>query len=291
MALLLLARDYSKNLVALTVDHGLRRESRDEAQQVKLWCEKLGVHHHILRIQDSEFRIQGKIQETARNARYQLLTDWCKKNNIHHLLTAHHRGDQAETLFFRLARGSGLRGLAGILPISNMHGMTIVRPLLSISKKALITYLQEKNQRWIEDPSNQKMDFTRNSIRAQLSVLPNQEQIERRAGEVCDFFQRMRSIVDKLVEKAKNEVVNQYLDSVIIDQKKFIDLPSEIGLQLLATLICELSGDNHPPRSEKLHRLYRWFFALVPAKSSLAGLTFNYNKPGDKVHISPATRP
>ena len=138
MALTLLAHDWAKarsgRITALTVDHGLRAEAAQEAATLKQWCETLGIAHCVLRIQDSGFKIQGKIQEAAREARYGLLTDYCRQHRILHLLTAHQREDQTETFFFRLARGSGLMGLACMANISQRDGIRLLRPLLSMPK-------------------------------------------------------------------------------------------------------------------------------------------------------------
>src|SRR5690606_16901854 len=94
------------------------------------------------------------VMEYARELRYQLLTQFCQQHNIHHLAVAHHLDDQAETFLLRLARGSGVDGLAAMSPISSLHGLTLLRPLLNTPKADLVSYLQARNIPWVEDPTN-----------------------------------------------------------------------------------------------------------------------------------------
>lgn len=283
MALLLMLHEYTKNITALTVDHGLRPESKNEALQVQLWCKELGIAHHIL-----EWKPTSSLQEVARDARYQLMTDWCKKNNVAALLTAHHRGDQAETLFFRLARGSNLRGLACIQPESEMHGVRIVRPLLDVGKKQLIEYLHKNHQPWIEDPSNTKRDYTRNVIRSQLVALPDAENIEARAADVARFFLHLRKLIDEKTDAACATAVKITGKKAALNQKTYAALPTEIAHELLARLICRLTENDHPPRTKKLERLHRWCTAPDRHCVHLAHLVFVYEKKQAVIDIYPS---
>lgn len=292
MALLLMAQDWAQKngteIFALTVDHGLRKESKREAQQVQDWCKKLGIPHHTLKISGT---IKNKVQEQARAKRYQLMTAWCKKHKVNHLLTAHHRGDQAETLFFRLARGSNLRGLACILPVSKMHGVTIVRPLLNISKKQLIAFLQKSNQGWVEDPSNQKTAYTRNALRMQLQSLPNADAIEKRAADIADFFTKWRTLMDKQIAAAMQKTVRRKKTGAVLDHAAYASLPPIIAREILAKLICELTGSDHPPRTQKLERLCSWLLDPKPNHATLAHLRFEYNKKQGIITILSAASP
>src|SRR5258708_6038677 len=131
-ALLLLAAAARPGQVeAATVDHGLRPEAADEALFVAGICAGLGVPHSILPICWGEVP-ETAIQERARQQRYRLLGYWAEEHTLDALATAHHADDQAETLLMRLARGSGVRGLAGMRPRSVAPGsqVQLVRPLL-----------------------------------------------------------------------------------------------------------------------------------------------------------------
>lgn len=279
MALLLLAHRWVQKqqgrLVALTVDHGLRPESADEARQVAAWCKKLAIEHHILSVQDSGFRIQGGIQEAARNARYQLLTGWCKNHSILHLLVAHHQNDQAETLFFRLARGSFIDGLGCMPPVSHRHGIRILRPLLSISKAELKTFLESEGQPWIEDPTNQKLHYTRNRIRDFMDKSGSSSSLSARSSEVAKSLGVARNILENSKVSYSTKSISLFPEGYgIIHFGYFSELPPEISLRLLSALIITLSGETTPPRSEQLERLYKEIMAEKITRRTFAGLLF-----------------
>lgn len=118
MALCLLTHHWAKKrgikVLALTVDHGLRPESGEEAKRVRDWLTNVGIGHEILHRPWDKPAQPGHIQEAARKHRYMLLYEKCRSEGIHNLLTAHQLEDQVETFIMRLAHFSGVDGLAGI---------------------------------------------------------------------------------------------------------------------------------------------------------------------------------
>lgn len=261
MALLLLADGWARiqggKVIALTVDHGLRKESAAEAAQVKAWCEARDIAHHTLRVQDSGFRFQASgIQAQARDVRYALLTEWCKANQVPHLLTAHHRDDQAETLFFRLARGSGLDGLACMAPVKMLDGIRLLRPLLSVPKSELMAYLQSMKQPWIDDPSNENPSYTRNRIRAALVQADDYAEISARAYAVTEKLAKFRGRLQTNLEAKLATHVRMNGAEASIDAQGFIQLEPEYGRRILAHIIQTLGQHEHKPRTHKLERLY-----------------------------------
>ena len=153
----------SSGIVALTVDHGLRKSSVAESRKVKSWCKAIGVEHHTLKWQHDE--VSTGLQAKARNARYDLMTAWCRKHNISILLTAHTADDQAETVAMRMTRTSSPASLAGIWPEAKWGGIRILRPLLAKRRAALRDHLRSSGQLWIEDESNADEKFERVRIR------------------------------------------------------------------------------------------------------------------------------
>ena len=142
-ALLLMAAEWAKRrgktrIEAATVDHGLRPESADEAKSVAALCARLGVGHRIL--QWKGVKPTSRLQERAREARYRLLVDHAKAIGAEAVMTGHHADDQAETVLFRLLRGSGVAGLRGMDVMSARDGMTIARPLMGLKKRDLIAF-------------------------------------------------------------------------------------------------------------------------------------------------------
>ncbi len=254
MALLLLADSWARSLgghaIALTIDHRLRAGSAKEASDVAAWCNARGISHHTL-VWSGEKPSSGK-QEAARNARYALLTAWCTEHRIFDLFTAHHLEDQGETLLFRLARGSGIRGLAGIPLVSSLGGIRLIRPLLANTKQELQDYLKEKQQPWLEDPSNQSMAYTRNIIRKNLEGT----NLSVRAGSLANRFGTIRNMLENnIVSYLTNLISIQPEGFVSFSFSDFQSLPKTAGMHALAMTLNHVSGDDSV-RSEQIEELY-----------------------------------
>jgi tRNA(Ile)-lysidine synthase len=156
-----------REVYALTVDHGLRPESANEARQVATWCESLNIPQVILRW-TGEKPMSG-IQAKARSARYDLMSQWCRDTKVPVLMTAHTADDQAETVAMRRERTSSDRSLAAIWPENEWRGIKLLRPLLGERRARLRDFLNGIGQAWLEDPSNQNRDFERIRVRDRLS--------------------------------------------------------------------------------------------------------------------------
>ena len=154
------AREFDHKIIAITVDHGLRREAAAEAEYVASVCAKLDVRHVTLKW-DSGGKPKAAIQESARQARYQLMSNWCYENGYTTLMTAHHAKDNWETFMMRLAKGSGLTGLTGISKVTYHKFGQLIRPLLQIPHKRIISTLQSRGIEPVFDPSNNDENFAR----------------------------------------------------------------------------------------------------------------------------------
>jgi tRNA(Ile)-lysidine synthase len=167
MALLWLARNWAASRAgevrAFIVDHRLRPESSGEAALAKARAEDLGVAAQVL-VWGGPKPSAG-LQEAARAARYAMLAEACRRHGILHLLLAHHRADQAETVELRRGMGSGAVGLAGMSAIREVQGLRLLRPLLAIRPERLKATLAMSRLDWIEDPSNQDPRFARPGLR------------------------------------------------------------------------------------------------------------------------------
>lgn len=168
---MLLAAQWAKEtpgapaLFVATVDHGLRPEARAEAESVALSASRLGLPHAILTWDGP--KPKSRVQELARAARYRLLAAHAARHGASHLLTGHHAGDQAETILFRLARGSGLGGLAGMrreVPLG--PGLVLMRPFLGLAKPELLRVCETAGESFADDPSNHDLAFARVRLRA-----------------------------------------------------------------------------------------------------------------------------
>ncbi|MGB6272763.1 MAG: tRNA lysidine(34) synthetase TilS, partial [Pseudolabrys sp.] len=166
--------DTKPKLVAVTVDHGLRKESRREALAVARLARKLKIAHRTLRWNGR--KPATGLQEAARAARYRLLGDAARKAGAAHVVTAHTLDDQAETVLIRMTRGSGVTGLGAMarlapLPSGADGAITLVRPLLDIPKSRLIATLNAAKIPYADDPSNRDPRFTRARLRTLMGAL------------------------------------------------------------------------------------------------------------------------
>lgn len=275
MALLLLLKFWVEarngSVIALTVNHGLRPEAAKEAAWVSGECKRHGIEHHTLTYQGN--KPTAAIQEKARDIRYTLLTDWCRAHDVLHLFTAHHAGDQVETLFFRLARGSGLSGLAGIPVVSLRNGVRLIRPLLGFNKAELMQFLETLNQKWIEDPSNQNPAYTRTHIRQIL----HDAGLEDRATDVSVFMANFRRQFEWQQMDWMSCVLQLYpAGYATINAKEFRTSPPVMALQGLASLLQTISGSDTPPRSQTLHTLYDSMQKKKELRQNVAGCMVSY---------------
>ena len=170
-------------LHALTVDHGLRPDSTQEAQHVqeKLACLS-NVSHHILTWDHAE-KPASRIQERARTARYDLMRAYMQAHDIRHLFLGHHMDDQAETFLLRLSSGSGLDGLSCMAHRQGRAPDFIVcRPLLGMCKTDILSFCDAHNIAFIHDPSNESAAFARVRLRRSMDILAAEGLSSKRLG-------------------------------------------------------------------------------------------------------------
>lgn len=243
-------------LVALTVDHGLRRESAAEARQVSRWCRERGIEHHIL-VWKGKKPGRG-IQAAAREARYGLLKSWCLEHGIDHLLLAHHLEDQAETFMLRLARGSGVDGLGAMAPVSGEGRPRLCRPLLAVPRERLRATLSAAGQDWIEDPSNDDSAFARVRMRGVMATLAAEGLTPGRLAATARRMMRARQALeaatDELIGKCAAVDAAGYAR---LDAATLVAAPEEIALRGLAVLVMTIGGASYRPRLVRLERLHQ----------------------------------
>lgn len=263
MALALLLAQWSRGhnvtLQALTVDHGLRDAAADEAKQVAAWLSPLRVPHTTLPWEEGRaYRTRpASAQSAARDARYALMTDWCAAHNATHLFLAHHADDQAETFLQRLARGSGVDGLAAMAPRTARAGIVLARPLIAVPKARLLAYCREAGQPWIEDPSNVDETYGRVRMRAARDVLAREGLSPDRILATADHMRRARAALDHYVGALLSAACTWDSCGVgRLNLTAFLAAPDEIALRALAAVLMTGSGQGYRPRFERLVRLY-----------------------------------
>ena len=263
-------RKRGPKLIAITIDHGLRKESAREALAVKRTAKKLKVEHRTLRWRG--VKPKTGIQEAARNARYRLLAEAARKVGAGHILTAHTLDDQAETVLFRLARGSGISGLRGMrrlapLPACGERKPQIVRPLLSLPKSRLLATLRAAKISFADDPSNRDPRFTRPRLRELMPGLAAEGLDARRLAA----FARRMARADLALEHAVDEAgarISRGADPIVFS-RQYADLPAEVGLRLLRRAITQV-GNEGPVELAKLEALHEALAVAVTQKPRAA---------------------
>jgi len=273
LALLMLIIDYflskteSKITIhILTIDHKIRKNSSSEAKKLqKLLKEisqnfppKIILQHHIIAIPKNKIP-QKNIEAKLRELRYQLMIDYCKKNQISTIFLGHHLGDIAENFLIRLFRGSSIEGLSSINEINEINKIKLIRPLLNFNKNQLKNYLINKKISWFEDETNDDEKFLRNKIRNFLTSFPEQNLIENRIKKTADYFLEMRNFFDEKTNIEKSRISSLNPDgSWIVNLCELKKIPEEIALKILAEILMEIGKKNYKPRRKKLERLFEY---------------------------------
>jgi tRNA(Ile)-lysidine synthase len=248
-ALLVLAARWRKRqrkgpeLVAVTVDHGLRPEAAREAAAVKRLAKSLGVPHRTVRWKGG--KPSTGIQEKARMARYDLLMKEAARSGASHLLTAHTLDDQAETVLFRLARGSGIAGLGAMARITPLGGAWLVRPLLDLPKTRLLATLQMRKIAFADDPSNADPKYTRVRWRSLMPGLAGEGLHAERLAGFAARMRRANAAIDTLVEAVVHRMTVEKPGTLALDAGLFAELPEEVALRLIGRAIGAIGHEGN----------------------------------------------
>lgn len=256
-------------LIVLTVDHCLRPESRQEAEWVGEQADALDLPHHILTWETAP---PGASQAEAREARYTLLADFARAQGIGAIVTAHTADDVAETFLMRLARGSGVDGLAAMASETAWDGVAVLRPFLGVSRAALRAELDARTAVWLEDPSNAEARFERVRIRRALDTLAELGVTRARMVESAERLRRAREAIDT----AAADFINGHITVspagyVRIDAKALRGLPEEVAIHVLKRVLLAVGGQLRAPRLRKLEMLAAQLRAGLEASMTLGG--------------------
>lgn len=233
-------------LHAVTVDHCLRDGSAEEAQEVARIARTLSVPHEILTW--SDWNGDGNLQDQARRARYQLMTDWARSNGISLVALGHTADDQAETVLMRLARSSGVDGLAAMQTRRLQNGVTLIRPMLSISRAELRDYLHKNGLSWSEDPSNLDTRYDRVKMRQAMKVLEPLGITTQVLTRVAEQMGQAREALDWYSFLAAREIVMVDGGDIVISLRRFRTLPNEIARRLIVRSLMWVGGAEYKPR-------------------------------------------
>lgn len=299
-------------LTVATVDHGLRVEAAREAREVKRLAAELGLAHRTLRWRGA--KPKTGLPAAAREARYRLLAQAARAAGASHVLTAHTRDDQAETLLMRLLRGSGIAGLSAMARLTARDGIVLARPLLDVPKSQLIATLKRAGIGFTEDPTNRDASFTRPRLRALLPQLAAEGGDARTLVRLSARLARANAAVEVLTDGAERFLslrdrgqqpqpgIRSFEAQTSFEAEAFATLPEEVRLRLLLRAIDAL-GHEGPAELGKVETLLAALDQAMTArrrapangravlkqtlfKQTLAGALISLA--GGRIHIAPA---
>ncbi len=245
--------------VVLTVDHGLRPDSRKETAAVAKKARALGLDVSVLRWPGPHPR--SGIEAAARQARYALMGKWAKRRKIATLYVGHNQDEQAETFLLRLARGSGIDGLAAMRPLSpyphaDFPMLAVARPLLSFGRAELRAWLSARGEAWVEDPMNDDPRFDRIKFRRLGPALADAGLTAPRIALAASHMAAARDLLEELTQALLVRIARPVSGGMLVDGALLAAAPRELGLRALAALLRSVSGAAYRPRFESLERLF-----------------------------------
>jgi tRNA(Ile)-lysidine synthase len=246
-------------LLAVTVDHGLRKEAAGEARAVARLARSLGIAHRTLRWRG--VKPKTGLPQAARAARYRLLAAAARDARAPAILTAHTRDDQAETVLIRMSRGSGIAGLAAMARMSAMPtgadgGLRLVRPFLEVPKARLIATVEAAGISFAEDPSNRDPRFARARLRGLMPRLAEEGLDAARLAQLARRLARAEAALAAATATAFDELSAEAAKAgeITFERDGFAALSPEIALRLLGRAVDQV-GDEGPVELGKLEVL------------------------------------
>lgn len=266
VCLLYVLTEYQKQvpfaLQVIHVEHGIRgKASLSDAEFTQALCQRLDIPCRIVHTEVQKIAAQKglSVEEAGRQERYRIFEEACAGSGADRIAVAHNRNDQAETMLWNLARGSGLKGLGGIRPVRGQ----IIRPLLFTQRSRIEQILRNAGLDWRTDQTNLEQEYTRNKIR--LSLIPQMEQeLNGQAGlhlaQAAERLQQVQDLVERLTQAAAQQCLRQEEVSVVLYLAPFAEQDELIRTELLkeALRMCR-SGqglkDIGSIHLEQLHQL------------------------------------
>ena len=276
LALAYLTKCYSlKNKIKVKyyiVNHRLRKESSIESEIVRKVLKKIDIQCTILNWNGE--KPSKNIQAIARDKRYFLLANECKKNDIKHLLLGHHLNDLLENFLIRITRGSGLNGLISFSNNTKYRdqNLNILRPLLNLEKKDLLYISKEVFSFFVEDPSNINEDYKRTRIRKLLHSLEKEgldtKKLKLTIDNLKDSDKSIKFYVEKNLEK--NSVFLKK-NNIYILNSNFLDQSHEVIFRSLTKIIQKLGKKYYPVRGKSINEVIKGISAKSFLKVTLGG--------------------
>ena len=256
----------------LLVDHNIRKNSTQEAKKVKSLLKKKYLNLKILL---NKKKITKNIQAEARNVRYNILTSFCKKNNIKVILTAHNLEDQVETFLIRLSRGSGLKGLSAMKSHTKINNqVSLFRPLLDTQKQFLIKISKIIFKKYFKDPSNKNQKYLRTKVRNLKKPLEKSGIKYEKIFKSIQNLSLSKKTLEGYLSKIFKEFIKKSNSKILINFKKYKNLNKDIKIAVINQSIKLLKNNYYDLRSKKVENLINNLDKKNFKNSTLGGCIF-----------------
>lgn len=243
--------DWQLDLHIVHLNHSLRGEASERDQ---LFAEKfardLKMPISIRKVDVAQFAQDHRmsLEEGARECRLQFFKEEAERLGIRKVALGHHKDDQAETVLLRLIRGTGLKGLGAMKPITEWRGLVLIRPLIELEKKDLLDHVRERKLVYCVDFSNQEARFLRNRIRHRL--IPDLEhyynpKIKNALANLAETVTLDLSFIEEAILERYPKVVKKKKDVfLILKKKRFLEQPEALRFRILQKAVHELEPDS-----------------------------------------------
>jgi len=232
-------------VIAAHLNHGLREEAEKEEAFVKDICQSWGISCYSRQVPVADLARAQKmtLEEAGRSARYGYFYDLLEGTGAERIATAHHRDDVAETVLLHFLRGSGIKGLRGILPSSGK----LVRPLLNTGKSELLTYLENEKIDYCLDESNFDPVYLRNRIRHYLLPYLQKEFNPRIVDKLSQLALIARDENEALEEETRRlwpqVLLNEEAGKLVLDNRNLFRLHPAFRRRIVLHAFTLLSGE------------------------------------------------
>lgn len=258
-------------LSALVFDHGMRIESEKESHEVSNMLSELNIESTIIKTKTKPIK---KNMEYARNNRFEGLISFCKKNNILHLFLGHHLDDNIETYLIRKINGSNFEGLSAMDEITYLNNIQILRPLIKINKKSILTFNKNNKIVYINDPSNNDTNFTRVKVR---KFLQNNKYKTLAKKDFVNIKTELPHYKKMIWELMMTTLIDVGPKTIKVNTNKLLKLDDLILEKIILLFLKFFSNQKYKARSIKINRFMKDLKKSSFKIFNLSGITIKKN--------------
>ena len=277
---ILMNLDLNLKIVLAHVNHNKREESKMEYEMLKKLAKKSKIPFEGYEV---ELNDNSNFHDDSRNQRYTFFRVIAQKHKASKIVVAHHLDDQVETIIMRLIRGTSFSGYAGIPSIRKDRNISIIRPLMKVSKKDILDYARDHNIVYYEDLSNSEDFYTRNRYRNKIFPLLRIENpnLNERILQFRDYIESADLVLDRI----KNEFIEKHCVYNTLNLDEFNGLERIIKIKVLTHIINSATNNTLEIMYEQYNSILKMCLSDVPNQSYSLGDDYTLRKEYDCIFI------